>query len=149
LEVVASIIPKEKRTVYGSGGRADLGVVTDEMASAAGCNPGPIRLLNGTEGRVSGYGLEHLLAKPGRLAQIEQLGFREVVGYVQFVASNFAVIASQEDGRLLFEAERDGVFHHLVCQWDNELGIWSVTTIVPKRASRGLNVVWKRVEKAV
>jgi hypothetical protein len=137
-------IPKEKRTVFGSGGRSDLGFVTIEIAAACKVQTGPIRLLQGLEGRNSGFGLEHILAKPGRLRQIESFGFRDVVSYVQYIATNFSAVATEDSGRLIFQQDYAGCSHELICQWDTALRAWSVTTIIPKRASRNLNIIWRR-----
>jgi hypothetical protein len=121
-----------------------LGFLTPEIAVACKMQTGPIRLLQGLEGRRSGFGLEHILAKPGRLRQIETLGFRDVVSYVQYVATNFSAVAMEDNGRLLFHLDYSGCSHELICQWDDAIGVWSVTTIIPKRISRNLNVVWRR-----
>lgn len=91
-----------------------------------------------------GFGLAHIESYEGRVAQFAAFGFRNVVSYVRHVASSYTHIILQEDGRLVFQCEHGGYFHQIVTQWDEELGFWSITTAIPKRAVRGANIVWKK-----
>lgn len=138
---VSGVLPFEKRTVFDGQGRGDLGFVTDAIALAINCSAGAIRLLNGAK---AGFGLAHIESHASRVKQIEGLGFRDVFAYVRFIASDFEAIAVQADGRLVFLREHQNMTHWLICQWDAELTIWSVTTTIPKPTRRGLNVVWER-----
>ena len=55
----------------------------------------------------------------------------------------------QEDGRLVLISEGFGHFHHVICQYDDVIGIWSVTTAIPKRTKRVLNKLnpaWERTK---
>ena len=137
-------LPKEKRTVFDSAGRGDLGLLPADIARDIGCCAGPIRLLRGVEGRTGGFGLAHIESHAGRVRQFESLGYRDVVSFVRFVVSDFDQVIGQEDGRLIFQRERDGVFCLVVCQWDEVAKVWSVTTAIPKRAVRNQKVVWKK-----
>lgn len=137
-------LPVEKRTVFDSAGRGDLGHLTVAISGNLRCKAGPIRLLRGVEGRSGGFGLAHIESHAGRIRQFESLGYRDVVSFVRFVVSDFDQIIMQEDGRLLFQRERDGVYCQVVCQWDETVQIWSVTTAIPKRAVRNQNVVWNK-----
>jgi hypothetical protein len=137
-------LPVEKRTVFDSLGRGDLGDVPATISKTLRCKAGPIRLLRGVEGRSGGFGLAHIESHAGRMRQLESLGFRDAVSFVRFVASDFDLIIMQEDDRLIFQREKDGVFCQVVCQWDETVQIWSVTTAIPKRAVRNQNVVWKK-----
>lgn len=137
-------LPYEKRTVYTSSGIGDLGFITNEIAEAINIPAGPIRLLNGVEGRKSGYGREHIEAHPSRMKQLAGLGYRDVVTYVFNVAASFDKIATQENGRILILSFKDNLHHHVICRWDEELCIWSITTAIPKSAVRNANIVWER-----
>jgi hypothetical protein len=139
------VIPFEKRTVFDAQGRGDLGTVSDEIAAAINCNAGMIRLLNGVQGRHSGFGLAHIEHHASRIKQVQGLGFRGALDYVRFIASGYDRIASQENGRLMFLREKTGMHHRLVCQWDQELGIWSATTAIPKTGISDLTIVWEKV----
>jgi hypothetical protein len=139
------ILPFAKRTVTDKRGNGDLGVITNEIALAIKCNPAVIRLLNGVEGRTGGFGLAHIEGR--RIDRILGLGFADVHSYAHFIASGFTEIAIQEDGRLVLLREAKSLYHWLICQWDDELGIWSVTTVIPKPHKRELTVVWPIGEK--
>ncbi|TIL27433.1 hypothetical protein [Mesorhizobium sp.] len=140
----APILAVEKRTVYDGAGRADLGHVTANVASAINCNAGPIRLLRGIQGRNGGFGLAHIETYEGRVRQFETLGFRDTVSYVRFVACDYDLIIRQTDGRHVFQREKDGYFNQIICQWDLDVGFWSVTTAIPKRAVRNVDIVWRK-----
>jgi hypothetical protein len=135
-------IPFEKRTVFDSQGRGDLGSVPAEIAAVVGCRYGPIRLLNGAK---AGFGLAHIVSHADRVRQLAGLGFRDVRSYVLFIASDYEAIAKQPDGRLVFLREYRGLNHRLICQWDEELAIWSITTAIPKPGRRELQIVWTKV----
>jgi hypothetical protein len=137
-------LPVEKRTVFDASGRGDLGHLPATISETLSCSAGPIRLLRGVEGRSGGFGLAHIESHAGRMRQFESLGYRDAVSFVRFVVSDFDQIIMQEDGRLLFQRESDGVYCQVVCQWDETVQIWSVTTAIPKRAVRNQNVVWKK-----
>jgi hypothetical protein len=140
---IPALLPVEKRTVFPVTGTGDLGFVTEEIALKIGCEAGPIKLLNGVEGRSTGFGLAHIEAR--RLKHIVGMGYKDVVTYVKFVVSDFEMIVSQPGGRLLFIRKSDRYFHHVVCQWDEELKIWSTTTALPKPVFRDeKDVVWKK-----
>ena len=135
-------LPVEKRTVFGPSGKGDLGTITDEMAEKIECKAGVVRLLNGVEGRNSGYGLKHIEAKESRGKQIAGLGYRNVFAYVSDIAGGFDAIALQDDGRLVLIKRNGPYSHQCVCQWDEDLEIWSVTTSIPMRRERDLKIVW-------
>lgn len=138
-------LPFEKRTVFDGRGGGDLGQVTTAIADVIGCRVGPIRLLNGVQGRTGGFGLAHLEFHANRMKQIKGLGFRDARTYVGFIAQDFEAIAAQaHQHRLMFLRERNGITHRLVSQWDEELEIWSVTTAIPKTGISGLNIVWRK-----
>jgi hypothetical protein len=139
-----SLIPVEKRTVFAPNGDSDMGVVTTEIAATIGCRAGSIRLLRGIEGRAGGFGLAHILANDGREERIRGLGFLTIEHYVRRVATAYDFVGVQDDGRLVLILDHAGCFNHLICQWDEELGVWSVTTAIPKRNMRGVKVMWDR-----
>lgn len=139
------ILALEKRSVTDSRGNGDLGIVTAEIALAINCKAGVIKLLNGVEGRKGGgFGLAHIESHASRVKQIQGLGFADVFAYVRFIASDFDEIAMQEDGRLVFLRGQSSMIHWLICQWDEDLGIWSVTTSIPKPQKRGLKILWPK-----
>lgn len=134
----------EKRTVTDSRGQGELGVVTAEMALAIGCNAGLIKLLNGVQRHSGGFGMAHIEAHASRVKQILGLGFGDVFAYVRHIASGFDEIAMQDDGRLVFLRSQGTMVHWLICEWDTDLGVWSVTTTIPKPQKRGLRIVWPK-----
>ncbi len=136
--------PVEKRTVFAPNGDSDMGAVTAELAAHIGCQAGPIRLLRGIEGRTGGFGLAHIKANDGREGRILGLGFLSIEHYVRRIATAYDFVGQQDDGRLVFICDQGGCFNHLICQWDGELNLWSVTTAIPKRNMRGVNVLWDR-----
>lgn len=138
-------IPKEKRTVFTKTGIGDLGQVTTNTAESLGIFPGPIRLLQGVEGAKGGFGLAHIDGHADRVKQLQGLGYNETVSYVYHVVSDYDAIAIQEDGRLVFVREFSNLFNHVICQWDEDLSAWSVTTAIPKKNIRNLNIKWRKV----
>ena len=51
-------------------------------------------------------------------------------------------MALQADGRLILMRRDASYSHQVVCQWDADLTIWSVTTAIAMRRERNLNIVW-------
>ncbi len=144
MDAMVQLTPAEKRTVFDAKGRGELGVISDNIAEAVGCNSGPIKLLRGVEGRTGGFGEAHIEANSSRMKQLEGVGFTKVVNYARFIADNLSMVGLQADGRIVVITEKDQTFHHLICQWDDQLSIWSVTTAIPKRNMRNVNVLWSR-----
>lgn len=142
LETKIVILPFEKRTVFGPSGKADIGVITDEIAAAVGCQPGSVRLLNGVE-RNGGFGCKHIESHASRIKQFEGLGHRSVFHYCLYVAGGFEAVALQTDGRIVLIRREHQTSHQLICQWDEDLLIWSVTTAIPKRHERGMSIMWE------
>jgi hypothetical protein len=138
------VIPFAKRTVFTSSGVGDLGRVDVKIAEIIAKPSGAIRLLNGVEGAKTGFGRIHIESHEKRVKQINGMGFKDVVSYIYHVASAYERIALQENDRLLFLREGQGLQHQVICQWDDEIGIWSVTTAFPKGAVRGLQILWEK-----
>jgi hypothetical protein len=105
---------------------------------------GPIRLLNGVQGHTGGFGCAHIESYASRVSQIQSMGFRGVHDYVRSILSDTAFAGTQEDGRISIVSEKGRNVNHLICQWDEDLLIWSVTTAIPKRHMRGINILWRR-----
>lgn len=138
------VLPIAKRTAFDQTGRAVEGVIHVEVAALAGINAGPVKLLNGAEGRGGGFGLAHIEANAGRKKQLASLGFQSIHNYVRHIIEGVTMMALQDDGRIILVREDGAEFHHLICQWDGELNIWSVTTAIPKRHARGLIPFWEK-----
>lgn len=136
-------IPVAKRTVFTSSGKGDLCVISEDVAASCGVKPGPVRLLNGVEGNNGGFGRIHIESHANRVKQLEGLGYKTVLSYVAFVADGYTKIGLQEDGRIIIIREQSGMFHQVICQWDDELNVWSVTTAIPKSNMRKVKVVWE------
>ncbi|MGC0052204.1 hypothetical protein ACNSPG_03945 [Brucella pituitosa] len=136
-------LPKEKRTVFTRNGNGDLGIVSPEAAQAASIHPGFIKLLHGVEGRNGGFGLAHIESKQ-RVEHFKKLGFDEIIDFVRFVAEEYDEFGVQDDGKVVFQRHRDQLIHQVICLWDEDLKIWSVTTAIAKRAERNLKICWKR-----
>lgn len=114
------------------------------MVANTGLPHGPIKLLNGIQGRHSGYGRVHIESHSSRMKQISGLGFKDVVTYIYSIASSFDKVATQENGRILILTFRDALHHHVICQWDDQLQVWSVTTAIPKAVMREEAIIWER-----
>lgn len=136
-------LPKEKRTVFLRNGLGELGEVPEDVAAAIGINAGVIKLLHGVEGRTGGFGLAHIESKQ-RIQHFKEMGFAEVVDFVRFVASEYEEFGIQNDGKVVFQRHRDQYVYQIICLWDVDLSIWSVTTAIAKRAERKLKICWKR-----
>jgi hypothetical protein len=136
-------IPFAKRTVFTASGNGELCLISEEVATSCGVNAGPVKLLNGVEGSNGGFGRVHIESHASRVKQLEGLGYKDVISYVAFVAADFSMVGLQEDGRIIIIREHSSMFHHVVCQWDDEMGIWSITTAIPKNNMRKVNVVWR------
>jgi len=139
----ATTLPVAKRTAFNAVGRSCSGELSQDVAQALGCKSGTIRLLNGYEGQHGGFGLAHIEAHENRIKQIKNSGFHSVHAYISAILDNYSMAALQEDGRIVLIYENSMVYHHLICQWDSDLSIWSVTTAIPKRNIRNLNILWK------
>ena len=137
-------LPFAKRTAFHQTGWAAEGFIHADVALLGGVKSGPVRLLNGAEGRGGGFGLAHIEANAGRMKQLASLGFKAVHSYVRHILADATMIALEPDGRIVIVREDGAEYHHLICQWDVDMGIWSVTTAIPKRHARGLNVFWKK-----
>lgn len=138
------ILPLEKRASLDKRGYPAEFSLTPDQASAANCAAGVVRLLNGVQGRSSGFGAAHIESNINRMKQIEGLGFKSLHSYIRFVFDNVRFVGKQEDGRIVLVSESNGIFHHVIGQWDDELRIWSVTTAIPKRNMRDVKVVWEK-----
>lgn len=136
--------PVAKRTAFDAVGNAVEGEVTEEVAALGAIPAGRILLLNGAQGATSGFGLAHIESNISRMNQIGSLGFRSAHAYVRFILADPTQIAHAENGRINVVREHGTHYHHLICQWDAELDVWSVTTAIPKRHARGLNTIWKK-----
>jgi hypothetical protein len=135
--------PPEKRTSFDRIGRPAEGEITQEQAAALGCTAGIVRLLTGVQGRSGGFGAAHIESNASRMKQIEGLGFKSLHAYLRYVLANVSFIGKQSDGRVVLVADFQAVYHHVICQWDADLKIWSVTTAIPKRNKRDVEVLWK------
>lgn len=138
------LLPKHKRTVFTASGSAELGRVKEDMAIVAGVPAGQIRLLEGFQSAGGGFGRQHIESHASRMLQLRNLGFRDAISYVFYVASGFECLARHEDGRISIVRKSASLFHQVVCQWDPALDLWSVTTAIPKNNMRNLNVVWEK-----
>lgn len=135
-------LPFEKRTVFTAHGVGDLGKVSPDLALRLGVRTGPVRLLNGVQGAKGGFGRAHIESYVSRMRQLEGIGFRNAVSYVYFVVSAYGFAALQADGLIILVRPSGSLFHHVVCQWDGGLSLWSVTTAIPKNTMRHLQCVW-------
>lgn len=136
-------LPYEKRTVFTASGNGELCHISAEVAAVCGVNAGPLKLLNGVEGNSGGFGRIHIESHASRVKQLDGLGYKDVISYVAFVAAGYTKIGLQEDRRIIIIREQSGMFHQVVCQWDDELRIWSVTAAIPKNNMRKVVVVWE------
>lgn len=102
-----------------------------------------MKLLNGVEGNSGGFGRIHIESHASRAKQLEGLGYKDVISYVAFVTAEFNFVGMQDDGRIILIREHSGMYHHVICQWDDDLQIWSITTAIPKNNMRKVNVIWK------
>ncbi len=136
------ILPVEKRTAFDPTGRPVEGMLPDGLCERHGLKNGVLLLLNGVEGRDTGFGLKHIEAKLSRVKQLSGLGFNSVHGFVRFVFQSYSAISLQRDGRLILVAERKADYLWVICQWDESRSVWSVTTAIPKRHNRGLEFIW-------
>jgi hypothetical protein len=141
------IFPREKRTAFDALGRSVECELLPDWEVLVGARLGPVKLLNGVEGRTGGFGLEHIQAKPDRIKQIASFGFATVHAYVRFVLDQVTHMGFQQDGRMVLIREDGRQFHHIICQWDPALSIWSITTAIPKRNMRDVVVSWKRAAR--
>ena len=135
-------LPHEKRTAFGAGGRSVSAEISEEMAKAIGCRAGLIVLLNGVEGRTGGFGFAHISAKESRAKHIQNLRFPSIQSFVQHIVESPDYIGLQSDGRIVLVRKHDGYYCHVICQWDEEISKWSVTTALPKRNMRDVIVRW-------
>jgi hypothetical protein len=138
------LLPKEKRTAFDALGRGVEATLLDEWEHLVGDAIGPIKLLNGVEGRTGGFGFEHIIAKPERIKQIQSIGFNTVHSYIRYILDDVTHMGFQADRRMVIVREDGPHYHHLICQWDALLRVWSVTTAIPKRNMRNLTVSWKK-----
>lgn len=136
-------IPVPKRTVFTKTGLGDLGAISEAIAAEVSIPHGPIKLLNGVEGATGGFGREHIESHVSRMKQLQGMGYSDVVSYVYYVASAFTYVAQQEDGRIIIVREDGSLYHQVICQWDEDLNVWSVTTAIPKNNIRKLKIVWR------
>lgn len=144
---ILPIIPREKRTAFDALGRSVECELLRDWEVLVGARLGPIKLLNGVEGRTGGFGLEHIQAKPERIKQISSFGFGTVHSYLRFVLEFVTHMGFQQDGRMVLIREDGRQFHHIICQWDPTLHVWSITTAIPKRNMRDVVVSWKRAAR--
>ena len=121
-----------------------MGFVTTSMVGTTMLPAGSIRLLHGFQGPRGGFGRLHIEAYPDRLAQLRSEGMAGVVDYVAFVAGDPDAVALERDGRLSVIRRGRRLFHHLICRWDRELSIWSVTTAIPKRNLGKGTILWRK-----
>ncbi len=144
MSVAPLILPREKRTAFDALGRSVEFKLLSDWEELAGEAQGPIKLLNGIEGRAGGFGLDHILAKPGRIKQIESFAYKTVHAYLRFVLQGVTHMGFQADGRMVLVREDGTQYHHVICQWDKALSVWSITTAIPKRNMRDVVVSWKK-----
>lgn len=136
--------PSNHRNVVIVGDVRELGFITDEMAAAAKCQSGPIRLLEGFQApNGKGFGLSHIEANGPRGRQLDGLGFNSAAEFVSYIAAAFTILACQPNGRLLLLRECKHDWLHLVVEWDPE-GFWSCTTAIPKRHKRDIIAAWTK-----
>ncbi len=144
MKAALPILPREKRTAFDAMGRSVECQLQDGWKPLTGDRNGPIKLLNGIEGRAGGFGLDHILAKPGRIKQIGSFGYKTVHAYLRFVLQGVTHMGFQADGRMVLVREDGTQYHHVICQWDKALSVWSITTAIPKRNMRDVVVSWKK-----
>jgi hypothetical protein len=136
------ILPFEKRTAFDATGKPVEGKLPEGLCVRYGLKEGALLLLNGVEGRASGFGLEHIQANTGRMKQLSGLGFTSAHMFVRYVFENYTAVSQQPDGRIVLVAERNADYLWVVCLWDPDRLVWSVTTAIPKRHKRGLTFIW-------
>ncbi len=118
--------------IPGPGGVWDIGVIDQLAAKALAVSAGPIRLLNGYQGRTGGWGRQHLIQVRERVRAIEALGYPSCDAFVFDVAANWTVAkAAAEAGRLKLVKPTASHELAIVVQWTGR--IWSVTTALPYR----------------
>ncbi|WP_161913338.1 hypothetical protein [Methylosinus sp. C49] len=139
-----TIIPPTKRTALDRLGRPAEWALSAAQCDAVVCRRGVVRLLNGVQGRETGFGCAHIESNEGRMKQIRGMGFASLHAYLRRVFADVAFIGKQPDGRIILIAEFELIYHHIVCQWDDDLSIWSITTAIPKRNMRDVNPLWRR-----
>lgn len=137
-------LPPEKRTAFDHLGRAVEGNLPPEVCLRLGTSVARMVLLNGFEGRSTGFGLAHIEAKPSRMKQLKGLGYNSAHAFIRDVFQNYSRISLEEGGRLALICERPPDYLVVICQWDAAIGVWSVTTALPKRHMRNARVVWTR-----
>lgn len=117
--------------IQAPGGVWDIGYIDEAAAAALGVQSGPIRLLNGYQGR-KGWGWVHLTQVEDRMRAIRALGYTTAQAFVFDVAANWTEIhEAAEPGRLKAVWPKDGYELAIVIQWNG--AIWSVTTALPFR----------------
>ncbi len=127
--------------ILAPGGVRDIGAIGEDVAAALGVQSGPIRLLNGYQGR-KGWGWVHLTQVADRMRAIRALGYPTAQAFVFDVAANWTEIhQAAEPGRLKVVRPKDGYELAIVIQWTGE--IWSVTTALPFRPA-GKPVLYSR-----
>ena len=139
-------LPIEKRTAFDNTGKPVEGALPQGLCELHGLNEGPLLLLNGIEGRTGGFGLAHIEANHSRIKQIGGLGYKSVHAFIRYVFENYSIIAIQLDKRLIIISAKAADYYNVVCQWDDDRSVWSVTTALPKRHRRNLNVIWEALE---
>ncbi len=137
-------LPFAKRTAFDSLGHPVEGALPQGLSAQLGLPDGKMLLLNGFENNKSGFGLAHIEAKPQRMKQFVGLGYKTAHRFVRDVFENYSMIGLEENARLAIIYERGADFLFVFCHWDEALQVWSVTTALPKRHKRGVNVVWTR-----
>jgi len=131
------ILAHEQRSVTAPNGQPYFGEITEEIGSEIGFPTGKVHLLNGFEGHHSaGFGRAHMLAKPERMRMLSGLGFRSLEQYVWHVTRDYDRILQGANNRLILLREHKGYQLHLMIEWRQERGFWSIITGLPKRTQQ-------------
>jgi len=130
------------------GKTADLGVIDEAVAKACGCSPGIIRLAEGFQNaRGVGFGLKHLEANAGRVAQLKDLGLKSATQSIASVAANWTLmVRAQEAGRICVAQIVGGREIKMVLErfQKGEKAYWSVVTLIPGRRSKPSDVLFEK-----
>jgi hypothetical protein len=125
-------------------GENDCGYIDADAARTLNVQAGPIRLLNGYQGR-KGWGYQHLVQVADRMAAIRSLNYPTAQAFVFDVSANWREVHQiREAGRLKLVLPRGGYDLSIIVEWRTV--IWSVTTALPFRANPQRVVLFQKGE---
>ncbi len=120
-----TVIPLDRDTM-------DLGRIDAAAAKALGIPEGPIRLYVGRPGK-KGWGLEHVLTTPGRVTDIQRMGFADAKAFAVAIAGGWTQIHEGSKpialGRIMIVLPGNGGEPALSLQWNGRA--WAIVTMLP------------------